>query len=177
MLRAITLVSSLPKWTDVCAISTVPSYIPQLRGISSTVHAPRATLPFAMSTSIFSPSPALAQAKFRRVYRGLAGPPLVLACTTTHRLPHLCGFCKSGRCEPRSQCSFVTAKAPPSVLYLAYAQPPASLLRRGILPLHHHELLPAASAAGQFLTFSCRADCRGPQRLKPESVRRRLRHD
>jgi hypothetical protein len=45
-------------------------------------------------------------------------------------------------------CSFVTEQGLSSVLHLAGAQQTSSLLRRGISPLHHHQLLsPAAAAA------------------------------
>ena len=48
------------------------------------------------------------------------------------------------------QCSAVTATALPFMLYVAYAQPASSILWRGLLALHHNQLLPAMAAAGQW---------------------------
>lgn len=45
--------------------------------------------------------------------------------------------------------SFVTATTWASMLHPRHAQPVAPLLRRGILPFHHHQLLSAAAFVGQ----------------------------
>src|SRR5437879_3975580 len=49
--------------------------------------------------------------------------------------------------RPHPERSSVTAAELPFLLYIAHAQPAASLLRCGLRALHHHQLLPAIAAA------------------------------